>query len=167
MRHTTLVLLSILVSSACGGAPRARGVTEADLRIFTEAEALEIIREVMADQGISVQSGWQVDVGADEPLEVDVRLARSDFGVEWVSPQDRHDFGDVFPQPDPSGQLRILPGTGEDARAQILVLDHGAYRYDPAPERVRRGSIGAAEAEARLRRDLRDYLEYVRGQAGL
>jgi hypothetical protein len=32
---------------------------------------------------------------------------------------------------------------------------------------VRHGAAGPREAESRLRRDVRDYLEYVRGQGGL
>lgn len=165
--RSPLLLVAALALAACGPSPRPRGPTDADLRSFTEAEAQQIIGQVLAEAGVSVTGQWPVDVGTEEPFEVDVRLAGSDFGIEWVSPQDRHDHGSRIPDPDPSGQLRIMPGLGDDTEAQILVLESTAYRYDPDLERVQRGSIGAAETESRLRRDVRDYLEYVRGQGGL
>ena len=156
-----------LLTVACGPSPRPRGPTDADLRSFTEAEAQQVIGEELAEAGVSVSAQWPVEVGAQSPFEVDIRLAQSDFGIEWVSPQDRHDHGDRIPEPDPSGQLRIMPGLGDDAAAQVLVLESTSYRYDPDLERVQRGSIGAAETESRLRRDVRDFLQYVRGQGGL
>ncbi len=159
--------IAALVFASCGPAPRPRGPTEDELRIITETEAQELLREALDSAGVPVQTEWQVDIGGGATLEVDMRLAQSDFGIEWVSPQDRQDHGDRLPHPDPSGQLRILPGAGTDAQAQILVLDHRSYRYDPDRERVQRGSTGAAEAEDRVRRDVRDYLEYVRGQGAL
>ena len=161
-----LVLLALL-AGACGGVERPRGPTEADLRSIHEAEAVDILTELLSESGVAASIHWEVNVGAPEPFQVDLRLAQTSYGIEYVSPQDRHDHGERIPRPDPSGQLRIMPGAGDDAQAQILVLDHSTYRYDPDRERVQRGSTGPAEAEERLRRDLRDFLEYVRGQGAL
>jgi hypothetical protein len=167
MRRALSILLFLVTCVACGSTQRPRGATEADLRSITELEAQEIARELMGEQGVAIQTGWRVNVGATEPFDVDVRLAQSQFGIEFVSAQDRHELGDRIPRPDPSGQLRIMPGAGDDAQVQILILDHTSYRYDPDRERVQRGSLGSAEAQDRLRRDMRDYLEYVRGQVTL
>ena len=164
------VCISALVSStlvACGSVERPRGPTEADLRSISEAEAIDISSDLLGETGVSAAINWQVNVGAPEPFEVDLRLGQTTYGIEYVSPQDRRDHGERIPRPDPSGQLRIMPGAGNDAQVQILVLEHSTYRYDPDRERVQRGSVGPAEAEERLRRDLRDYLEYVRGQGAL
>jgi hypothetical protein len=60
-----------------------------------------------------------------------------------------------------------VAGRHEERPAQVLVLDHRSYRYDPNRKRVQRGAIGIREAESRIRRDVRDYLEYVRGQGAL
>ncbi len=161
-----LPLIALLLT-ACGGVPAPRTVTAADLRSVHEARALQIVDDAVTQEGVPVASGWQVAVGADHPLRVDVRLAGTEYGIEYVSPQDRIDYGDAIPRPDPNGQLRILAGTGADARAQILVLEESSYRYDPDPDRVQAGARGVREAEGRLRRDVRDFLEYVRGQGAL
>ena len=162
--HVLVLSTSLL---ACGSVERPRGPTEADLRSISEAEAIDILAELLVEAGVTAAQSWRVNVGASEPFEVDLRLGQTSYGIEYVSPQDRADHGERIPRPDPNGQLRIMPGAGNDAQAQILVLEHSTYRYDPDRERVQRGSIGPAEAEERLRRDLRDYLEYVRGQGAL
>lgn len=162
-------LLGLGALAGCGGsqtAPTAEAA-EAELRIISEADAVGIIAETVQQSGIPPESGWNVDVAVEEPLHVDVRLQGTLYGVEWVSAQDRLDYGTAIPEPDPSGQLRILPGHGDDARAQILILDFRTYRYDPDDERVRAGATSAREAESRLRRDVRDFLEYVRGQGAI
>jgi hypothetical protein len=156
-----------LATVACGPPPRAEHVSPADLRDISEARAKEIIAEVAGEVGTALQAAWPVDVGEAEPFPVDFQIASSDYGIEWVSPQDHVDHGETIPEPDPSGQLKIMPGAGNDAGKQVVVLDHRTYRYDPDLERVQRGTTGAREAESRLRRDVRDFLEYVRGQGGI
>ena len=84
------------------------------------------------------------------------------FGIEWVSSNDRL-VRDDLPQPLQDGQLRILPGTGEDAATQILLLDEQTYRFSPDREAVQGGALGMAEAELRLRRDVTDFVTYARG----
>ncbi|MFW6066759.1 MAG: hypothetical protein ACOC97_00355 [Myxococcota bacterium] len=165
---TWWIPLVLLAVSACGGAgPPPREATDASLRIISEADAVGIISDTIRATGAELESGWEVDIAAEEPLQVDIRLEGTNYGVEWVSSQDRLDYGTAIPDPDPDGQLRILPGAGEDEEAQILVLDFRTYRYDPDPERVRGGAPGAREVESRLRRDVRDFLEYVRGQGAI
>jgi hypothetical protein len=163
-----LVALALLVAGSvgCGPAPRPRGPTPEDLLDITEGRALELISEVAADSGTGLEADWRIDVGEDEPFSVDVRLTDTSFGIEWVSPQDRADFGDLLPAPN-ARQLQVIPGAGDDAEAQILIVDHGNYRYDPDLERVQRGSRGAREAEASVRNYIRDYFEYVRGQGAI
>ena len=160
-----LAICSALV--ACGGQSLPRGPRESELRGIADSRALEMITEVLREAGIGTATGWQIDVGGSAPFAADVRLANTDFGIEWVTAQDRAEHGTLIPEADPNGQLRILPGAGEDARCQVLVLDHRNYRWDPDLERVERGSVGVREAEGRLRRDVQDFVEYVRGQGAL
>ena len=149
---------------ACGPPPAPRTANDADLRSVPEGRALAIAREALADAGFQAGPGFAVDIGREAPLEVDLRVADTRFGVEWVSAQDRADPGDQLPPPAPGGELRILPGVGEDAAIEVLLLHAESYRYDPDRERVQRGATGAADVEARLRRDLRDFLGYCRAQ---
>lgn len=162
-----LVTSTLLFLCACGSAQRPRGPSADELRTIHEQRAFELIQEVLDEAGVRAEHEWQIDIGAPEPLDVDVRLGGTEFGIEWVSPQDREDYREAIPPPDPEGLLRILPGAGDDAQAQILVMHERMYRYDPDRERVQRGSTGVHEVEARVRTYVRDYLEYVRGQGAL
>ncbi len=158
------VLLFALVLAACGGPTVVPPASPADLRSISEARAIELIGQTLGEASTRPSTGWTIDIGAERPLEVDLRLDNTRFGIEWVTPLDRDAYGDTIPQPDPSGQLRILPGVDNDANAQILVLDERMYRFDPDLERVEHGATGARDVEGRIGRDVRDFIEYVRGQ---
>jgi hypothetical protein len=162
-----LFVLALVSLSACGGPSTGRTATPADLRDISEARAGDMIAELLLELGIAQSTQWNIDDGHGEPFEVDFRVAETLYGIEWVSPQDRVDYGDRIPEPDPTGQLQTLAGHGDDAGVQILVLDHRSYRYDPDRERVQHGATGVREVESRLRRDVRDFIEYVRGEGAL
>jgi hypothetical protein len=158
--------LLLLGLAACGGS--SRDAREAPvIRTLTEAAAIEIITEVLQEAGIPLGSTWLVSISPETELDVDLRLGSSNFGIEWISPQDREDVGTAVPMPAEGGQLRIVPGTGDDEAAQVLVLEHSAFEYANEREAVQAGVPGAGDAEGRLRRDVRDFLDYVQGQGGL
>ncbi|MEM9189203.1 MAG: hypothetical protein AAGF12_08510 [Myxococcota bacterium] len=160
--HCLLVPLAACASAA---PPRAAGPD--DLRSVAEGRAKELIREVAAESGIRLATDWRVDAGGGQPLPIDLRIAETSYGIEWVGPQDRADHGDVFPEPNGDDTLQVIPGVGDDREAHVLVLDHRSYRYDPDLERVQRGSPGVREVESRLRRDIRDYVRHIRDQGAL
>jgi hypothetical protein len=165
IRSAPAALAALALAAACGPAPRPRAPSEAELRSMTEAHALELVAEVLDERGTAHESGWAIDIGYDAPLGIDLHLTGTPFGIEWVSAQDRERVGDRIPSPAPGGQLRVLPGADENADASVLILDAGTYRYDPDRERVERGAAGVREVESRLRRDVVDFLEYVRAQS--
>jgi hypothetical protein len=161
----SITLLSL--AAGCGGVQTPERVSEADMRSIVEARAIELIEQTLAEGRIERGQAMTIDLGrGEERFEVDVRLGNGSYGIEFVTSQDRSDWGDAIPPQDPEGQLRIMPGLGDDANVQVLVLDHRQYRFDPDLERVQRGSTGVREAEGRLQRDVRDYIEYVRAQGG-
>ncbi len=161
-----LAWCSLAFALGCGS-PHPQGPSEPpELSNLSEARALELIGEVLAEEGVPRAAGWSIEVAPEVALNVDVRLASSSFGIEWVSPQDRIDMGEAIPQPAAGGQLRIVPGLGDDASAQVLVLESASYRYSNDRTAVQSGAPGASETEGRLRRDVRDFLQYVRGQGG-
>lgn len=159
------VLLSIALAGC--GAPRTRTSEPTELLTLSEARAMEIVAEVLAEEGIARGASWTVQITPETELDVDVRLASSSFGIEWMSPQDRADLGEAIPGPAAEGRLRIVPGIGADESAQVLVLEHTTYRHANDREAVQSGAPGAGDAEGRLRRDVRDFLHHVRGQGGL
>ncbi len=155
-------LLLICALSACTTMPSPRSAGDHELRPIMENRAIAVIREVVSDAGLRVGPAMDVQAGAAGTLNVDVAVLPGVHGIEWVSAQDRVDDADVLPAPAPEGQLRIMAGVAEDAERRILVLDASTYRFDPERLRVQQGAVGLSETEGRLRRDVRDFLEYIR-----
>lgn len=154
----------MLALAACGSSPSPRVPSDTYLRPLYEVQAFEVIRRTAIELGFTPEPKWSITLVGSTPLTVDFRLGETPFGIEWVSAEDRDAVGAALPNPDPHGQLRIVPGVGEDWQAQVLVVDHRVYQYDADPERVRRGAPGQREVERKLEQDIRDYLEYVRSQ---
>ncbi|MCA9608581.1 MAG: hypothetical protein KC619_23420 [Myxococcales bacterium] len=173
MRSTPFSLLlcacALLASAAgCGASSRSTSSSsEAQNRTLDETRALLLIEEVLVENGIPRNHAWSVPIQHGVDLEVDLRLAQSRFGIEWMSPQDRADLGDAIPGPTTTGNLRIVPGYGDGHDEQILVLEHSTYDFVNEREHVQGGRAGARETEERLRRDVLDFIHYVQGQGGL
>ena len=147
---------SLLVLGLLLGCGAAQGPGATDLRSITEQRAIEIIHEAATDSGATAAGTIMVQLQEGE-FEVDVRIEGSEFGLEWISAQDRADSPSL-PEMPPSGQLQIV--NGQDG-VQVLMLDSRAYRYDPDRGRVQGGATSVGDAEARLRRDVRDFLVYA------
>lgn len=160
----------LLALASCGPQSRTTtqtGPSEAEVRTLSEGRALTLINEVFAEEGVSVSAGWTLVVGQDTSLPVDLRIANTTYGLEWMSAQDRVDLGDAVPGPTDNGQLRLVPGRDGETDAQVWVIEHTSYEYANEREHVQSGVSGAGDAEARLRQDTRDFLHYVRGQGAL
>jgi len=167
MRNLASALPFVLLLAACGPPPAPRTPRASDFRTLSETRGLQLIDEALDDSGVPATAQFTVDIGSGREIRVDRRLNAGNFAIEWISPQDREDVGDLLPGPAPGGQLRIAPGAGDQSDVQILLLEHDTYRYDPDRHRVERGAPSIREAESRVRRDIRDFVEYVRGQGGL
>ncbi len=159
-----LVLQALLLGSSCGAAPVPHTVAERETQLG-EARALEVIEATLRERGMAFTPGWDLDLGGELRFRVDVHLGAGDFGIEYVTGQDRADEP-TLPEPPRSRELQILPGAGDDARAQVLLLDERAYAFDPHSEHVQAGATSAQDAEGRLGRDVGDFVEYVHGQGG-
>lgn len=165
----SFALITLLALPGCGASSRSSsGSADAQNRTLDETRALLLIEEVLVENALARGHGWSVPIQHGLELEVDVRLAQSRFGIEWMSPQDRADLGDAVPGPTSSGNLRIVPGHGEGHEdVQILILEHSTYDFVNEREHVQAGRAGARETEERLRRDVLDFIHYVQGQGGL
>ncbi|MBK8168995.1 MAG: hypothetical protein IPK60_01470 [Sandaracinaceae bacterium] len=164
MTRIALVVLGCAVLNACGSAPAQTGISIAPPRELAEARALQIISDELTHLSVPNSRDWDIDVNAARALRVDVHVDGSDFGIEYVTAQDRSDMGDIIPDPDPDGQLRIMRGSRADGHAQVLVLDSQSYLYDEHIENVQEGALGMRDAEGRLTRDVEDFIAYARGQ---
>jgi hypothetical protein len=149
----------------CASAPRAEPAHAESLVLsqLTEREAISIVDRLLLEQRQQPVTGWRVRLPRRAQLDVDVRLGDSPFGVEWVSRQDRALLGSNLPEPDPSGQLRVVRGEAAREPALILLLDDRSYRLVRGADA--QGSDEDERAlEDRLRQDLRDFIEYAQSQ---
>jgi hypothetical protein len=162
----TACLAASLGAAGCGGAPTRPSRENAPTLDLGEARALEIITQTLDRLGVRHARRLSVDIGGAERLVVDVQLVGQDYGIEYVTAQDRADHGAALPPPPRQPELQLLPGAGDDARVQILLLDERWYRFARDADRVQAGARSAADAEGRLARDVTDFVEYVRGQTG-
>jgi len=157
--------LSALLLVASCGAPAVRRSADEPAEDLGETRALEVITATLNGLDVRSSTGWEVDIGGEERLRVDLHLGNGDFGIEYVTGQDRADDA-ALPPPPRTRELQILPGNGDDARAQLLLLDERSYGFDPHVEHVQEGQTSARDAEGRLARDVTDFVQYVRGQGG-
>lgn len=162
-RGPTLGLLGLCILG-CGSPPPPAASLPSSQRVLTETEANIIILETIMGSGFDTEREWSVDIASKQPLDVQLRLRDTAYGIAWIGPQELADHEDALPEPHTSNRLVILPGHGDDAEARILVLDHRNYRFEEDSDRVRGGAVGRGEAEGRLRRDVRDFLAHVRQQ---
>jgi hypothetical protein len=160
---SSLRLIPYLLLVACGASQAVPDVGPPQPQLLTEDQALLVIRETLMHEGAVAVAGWPLVVGERAMLEVDVQLTDRPFAIEWVSEADRKSHAEVLPQGTPDGPLRIITGKSKDTRtAQVLVLDANAYGYEANPRLVQRGAPGIGDAEARVRRDVAEFLLYAR-----
>ncbi len=148
-------------------APRVVPTGPPEPRQLTEDQALAAIQEALVRAGVPARRSLPVILpgGAEPvPLEVDVHFGVPPFGIEWVTAQERERYGAVLPASSPTSPLRIVAANGAAGSVQVLVLDEGAYRYEANALLVQRGAPGIEDAEQRVRRDVTEFVEYVRDQ---
>jgi hypothetical protein len=164
--------LVIFPLMACASGPRpapaARASIAPDLQSLDETRALALIDELLLEaEQEPLSRDWKVALPPRGGLDVDLRLGHSEFGIEWVSDQDRLAYGNRLPAPDPNGQLRLL--RADDGHGQpvlILLLDHESYRFARDAEAAR--EVGdERDVKQRLRRDLQDFIEYTKTKIAL
>jgi hypothetical protein len=163
---TALFALGLTLPLASCGSSQPRVVHESEYHEISETRALALIAEALLDLNYRVSTGWEVDVGWKAPLEVDIRAEGTSFGVEWVSPVDHAQLGSDVPSPAPEGQLRIVSGRGDSTGMHVLILDSKSYKFHPERDTVHMGESSAREVESRIRRDVRDFVEFERGRTG-
>jgi hypothetical protein len=154
------------VVSACAGSSEVTREARPEPQVLSEDQALQVIQETVASAGSSVNHGWPVRVGEAAEILVDARVGHDAFAIEWVSDEDRSAHPAILPHGRPNGPLRIVTGMSADTPlAQVLVLDAHAYGYEGNPQLVQRGALGVHDAEARVRRDVEEFLVYAREQS--
>lgn len=159
MKHLWLMLLA-----GCGaGAPTPTRAGAPEPRLLSETQALLAMREALQEHGTLAQSATTLTLEG-VPLHADVRFGQPPYAIEWATAEDRA-HQDV-PEAGPDAPLRIVSARDGAQPVQVLVLDERAYGYEGNSLLVQRGAPNLEDAERRLRRDVSDFVEYVRDQGG-
>lgn len=152
-----LVSLSVggLLALACGGPPpRAPNPT----RPLDERRAVEIIRGAFRAEGDRGALGGRIQLPGGKELEVDVGAAGHQYGVAYVTSEERRELGDAIPVPEPGMEdaLRLVRGAGDHAGTKVLVLHDTSYLYDDQVGTDHEATV--LTAERKLDRDVRDFV---------
>jgi hypothetical protein len=132
------------------------------MRPLEESRAIEVMLEAFQRANVSPQLHRRIHIAGNKEMEIDVATTGHNHGVEYVSAQDRVDFGDVLPHRRSADALVTLPGAGDDASVDVLILDERDFLYEPNSENAGPGHPLAVEVEDRLRQTVVDYLAYLR-----
>lgn len=157
--------LLVALLGACTAPKLAPPVGAAESKLLSEAQALLAIQEALVRAGALAERGYPLQVEG-LAFEADVHFATPPFAIEWVSADDRRELGTRLPLGTPSSPLQIVSASGAAGVVQVLALDAPSYAYEGNPLRVQRGAPGIEEAERKLRRDVTDFVDYVRDQGG-
>ncbi|HEY6878824.1 MAG TPA: hypothetical protein VI299_12430 [Polyangiales bacterium] len=152
----------VLVGCAASvpGAPRLGGP---EPRLLTETQALLAVREALVGAGALAQGATTLTLDG-APLHAEVRFGDPPFAIEWATADDRAHRN--LPKPAPENPLQIVSASDGSQPVQVLVLDERAYAYEGNSLLVQRGAQGIEDAERRVRRDVTDFVNYVRDQGG-
>ncbi len=157
----SLVLLTI---AGCGGGQKA--ATHIETRPLGETEALEIIREVLAERGFSNLVQADVLLANNAQFNCDLRVNGHPIGVEYVTDQDHQSIG-AIPPPAGGSRLHVLRGRvpsadpmvpGEMIYVFFINSQNFMYHFNPTSEI--RANVTFLDVDARLRRDLNDFLSW-------
>jgi hypothetical protein len=156
--------LCALVALSCGGKQSKQ--TTFETRPLGETEALEIIKEVLAERGYA--DTQQVDVVLKNGVQFncDIRAVGHPMCVEYVTEQDRTDMG-LLPPPADGSRLHVLRSHTLSADPQtpgeliyVFFIDNRNFVYHFNPTSEVRANVTFLDVDARLRRDLADFISW-------
>jgi hypothetical protein len=151
----------LLLASCTSGAPLPTQPGAPEPRLLSETQALLAMREALTEAGTLPGSAATLALEGG-PLRVDVRFGDPTFAIEWATAEDR--AHQTLPPPKPDDPLRIVTANDGAQTIQVLVLDERLYGYEGNSLLVQRGAPSLEDAERRVRRDVTDFVEYVRDQ---
>jgi hypothetical protein len=137
-----------------------------DTRALTENEAMEIIRQVLAERNYVNFQPTDVVLSNNARFQCDIRVVGQTFCIEYMTGQEHQAVG-ALPLPADGSRLYVLRGrtvpadsetVGENIFVFILPSENFVYQFNPTPSL--RASVTYQDVDARLRRDLADFLSW-------
>ena len=161
----TSLAAGALGAAGCGGPQR--GAQYDVLRAPDERTAIAWIAKAFRREKLQVESGRTLKIGADASVVADVSAQERPWSVVWLRADEQQELKGKLPKPPAGvaeGALWVHRGVGDDDDQRMLILLEQNYEYDPDPRGDKGVSISVQEVEARVVRDVTDFL--VRAKAG-
>jgi hypothetical protein len=164
MRTAKRVILPIATASAlgiaalgCGPEPvRAPNPT----RSLDERRAVEVIRRAVSLESERPAPARDVELPSGKMLRIDVSVEGHEFGIAYISDDDRATLGDAIKPPNGKDEKLRLERVGPDGEVRVVMLYQENYRYDDLAGESH--ELTTITAERALTRDVRDFITYAR-----
>jgi hypothetical protein len=164
MRTSMRVIWPIAAASAlgmaalgCGPEPvRAPNPT----RSLDERRAVEVIRRAVGLESERPAAPRDVELPAGKTLRIDVSIDGHEFGIAYISDDDRDKLGDAIKPPNGKDEKLRLERIGPDGEVRVVLLYQDNYRYDDLAGESH--ELTTITAERALTRDVRDFITYAK-----
>jgi hypothetical protein len=151
----------VAITPACAS-PKARSPYDALVAPDERTVSTWILRALRKER-LEAETGRTIDVGGAK-IVAEASVVGKPWSIVWLRRDEQADLAAKFGFQRADGALLVYGGAGDDAAERFLVLLEQDYRYDKDP----RGDEGVVrsvqEVEARVIRDVVDFL--VRAREG-
>jgi len=129
-------------------------------RSLDERRAVEVIRRAVSQEGEQPAPGRDVELRTGKTLHVDVSIEGHDFGIAYISDDDRDKLGDAIKPPNAKDEKLRLERVGADSEVRVVLLYQDNYRYDDLAGESH--ELTTITAERALTRDVKDFVTYAK-----
>lgn len=155
----------VSLTASCGGSQK--GAQYDVLRPPDERTAITWITKAFRKEKLTAETGRTLQIGANASVVADVSAQDKPWNVVWLRADEQEELKGKLPKPPngvADGALWVHRGIGDDADERMLILLEQNYQYDPDPRGDKGVVVSIQEVEARVVRDVTDFL--VRAKAG-
>ena len=113
------------------------------------------------------ETGRQLMIASNATVTAEVSAQEKPWSIVWLRADEQQELKGKLPKAPAGvadGALWVHRGIGDDDGERMLILLEQNYQYDPDPRGDRGVVISIQEVEARVVRDVTDFL--VRAKAG-
>jgi hypothetical protein len=127
-------------------------------RTLDERRAVEVIRRAVTQEGAEPSPSRDVELRSGKTLRVDVSIAEHEYGIAYISNEDKEKLGDAITNK-PGSDLQ-LERIGPEGEVRILILFQEDYVYDDLAGESH--EMTTITTERALTRDVRDFITGAR-----
>ncbi len=149
------IVLPLAAASALGMA--ALGCGPEPVRAPNPTRSLDERRALENERPAAARD---VELRGGKTLRVDVSVEGHEFGIAYISDDDRDKLGDAIKPPNTKDENLRLERVGPDGEVRVVLLYQDNYRYDDLAGESH--ELTTITAERALTRDVRDFITYAK-----